>query len=249
VHYSDIGEGNVVLLIHGYLESLDVFTSLSKSMSKYCRCICIDIPGHGLSTVVDDLSMPLVSGLIKSLMDSLLISKFSVIGHSLGGYIALSYAELYPESLNSICLLHSSANADSPEKQKNRLREIDLVNKGMKNLICASSIPSMFSNSNKQLFKEKINSIIEKAKLTPEKGVLAALNCMRNRKDENLMLKKLKIPKYLFLGKYDSFIDFDKAYLDAYYLECKVFVFDHSGHASFIEERQKCLDLLVSLYV
>lgn len=247
IHYTDQGDGLVLCFIHGYLENESIFSSITKQMSRYCRCISIDIPGHGLSCVQDNLSMDSISILIKSLMESLNIDKFSLIGHSMGGYVALAYAELYPESLNSIVLVHSSANADSEDKKNRRRKEINLIRNGMKDFICAYSIPSIFYDKTRAVYEKQILNIVSEAKKNSDQGVISALYCMTNRKDKNKMLENLFIPKFLFLGKYDTFIDCEKARLEAYSLGMQVFVFDHSAHVCFIEEELKCLSLLRKL--
>src|SRR4051812_6939833 len=96
VRYSDKGKGRVIVLLHGFLESLEIFDELSAKLSKSFRVISIDLPGHGQTPVLGYIhSMELMAQCVKSVLDSLHLKKYVVVGHSMGGYAALAFAELF----------------------------------------------------------------------------------------------------------------------------------------------------------
>jgi pimeloyl-ACP methyl ester carboxylesterase len=108
VHYFDEGKGDPILLVHGYLESAEIWSDLSASLSKEFRIISVDLPGHGLSEISEKpLTMEFMAGVIKGLLDYLGIERVFFTGHSLGGYIALAFLELYPDRLTGYSLFHS----------------------------------------------------------------------------------------------------------------------------------------------
>ncbi|MGQ1908951.1 alpha/beta fold hydrolase [Marinifilum sp. RC60d5] len=242
LRYRDKGKGNTVVLLHGYLESIDTFETFANDLSRLARVITIDLPGHGLSELKSDsCSIEEMACALHELISHLGINKINLIGHSMGGYVALAYADMYPEKLSALCLFHSSPNADTDEKRANRQREIDLVKQGKKELICKSNIPNTFSNRNLKKFDHEIERITEIACKTSTKGIIAALEAMMNRPDRNRVLKSLDIPKVSIMGKEDNFIPFDVAKEIARANDLTPFVLQTSGHMGFIEQRQECL--------
>src|ERR1035437_2147572 len=110
VRYSDKGKGRVIVLLHGFLESLEIWEELSAKLSKRFRVIAIDLPGHGQTPVIGYIhSMELMAECVKAVMDSLDLRKYVVVGHSMGGYAALAFAELFPQRVAGLCIFHSTA--------------------------------------------------------------------------------------------------------------------------------------------
>jgi pimeloyl-ACP methyl ester carboxylesterase len=131
IRYRITGQGHCVVLIHGYLENMEIWNDYANALSGQYRVLVLDLPGHGKSACnMESVPMDYMADCLKLLMDQLSIARAALVGHSMGGYMALSFAERYPERLAGLCLLHSTPNADSPDKRDARLREIDLVRAG-----------------------------------------------------------------------------------------------------------------------
>ncbi|RXQ96523.1 alpha/beta hydrolase [Ancylomarina salipaludis] len=242
IRFKDQGKGTVLVLLHGYLESIDTFNALACELSKTARVICIDLPGHGKSAIKNDnMSVDDMANAVYEVLSYLNLSRVHLMGHSMGGYVALAFAEKYVNYLASFSFLHSTANADTDEKRKNRGREIEFVRKGKKELICSTAVPNTFSKKNQAIFSEEIASLVEIALNTQDEGIIAALNAMMNRPDRNKVLKGLSVPKFSFIGKEDNFIPFEKGLEWADQNEMEAIVFEHSGHMSFIEEKDACV--------
>lgn len=121
VHYTIRGTGKVIVLLHGYLESSEVWENISEKLSGKFRIICVDLPGHGLSDIYGDThTMEFMATVIKELLVSLGIKKAFLIGHSLGGYVTLAFLELFPELLKGYCLFHSQPFPDPPAALERR---------------------------------------------------------------------------------------------------------------------------------
>lgn len=242
LRYRDKGKGNTVVLLHGYLESIETFANFANDLSRLARVITVDLPGHGMSNLkVKSCSIEEMADAIDALAVHLKLKKINIIGHSMGGYVALAYADKYVHKLESFCLFHSSPNADTEEKKENRKREIDLILEGKKELICKSSIPNTFSNKNLKKFAHEIERITKIACETPDHGIVAALAAMMNRPDRNHVLKALDMPKVSMIGKEDNFIPMKLAGEIAKANNLTPFVLQTSGHMGFIEQRQECL--------
>ena len=131
IRYTDSGKGPVVVLLHGYLESLEVWNGFSTKLSNHFRVLCFDIPGHGQSDVLHEIqTMEQLAAHIRKALLLLNINKCMMVGHSMGGYVTLMFQKLFPEMLLGFCLFHSHPFADSQEKQKNRMREMELIRDG-----------------------------------------------------------------------------------------------------------------------
>ena len=128
IYYSDTGEGEIIVLLHGYLETSEIWSGFAGKLAKKFRIISVDLPGHGLSKVYSEShTMEFMAGAVKVLLENLNIKKVFLTGHSLGGYVALAFLELYPGMLTGYCLFHSHPFTDRPETIEKRDREIKVV--------------------------------------------------------------------------------------------------------------------------
>ncbi|MRT91595.1 alpha/beta fold hydrolase [Ancylomarina sp. 16SWW S1-10-2] len=248
LRYFDQGEGEVLVLLHGYLEAIETFDAFAKDLATKVRVICVDLPGHGQSTLkLKHVNVEDMAEAVCALVVELNLGKVHLMGHSMGGYVALAFADKYADKLASFSLLHSSANPDTEEKKENRKREIDLLSRGKKDLICNTAIPNTFSKRNQESFLGEIDVLIEIASNTKEEGIINALNAMMNRPDRNKILKALQIPKHSFVGREDNFIPFEKGMEWAYDNGMKPVIFENSGHMSFIEEKDACINAVIEI--
>ena len=240
LRYRDKGKGNTVVLLHGYLESIETFETFANDLSRLARVISIDLPGHGLSDLkAENCSIDEMAISVDRLAEHLKLEKINIVGHSMGGYVALAYADLFTNKLESFCLFHSTPNPDTEEKKANRKREIELVKQGKKELICKTNIPNTFSNNNQKKFAHEIERVTQIACNTQENGIIAALEAMMNRPDRNHVVKALDMPKVSIIGKMDNFIPFEVAGEIAKNNNLTPFVLKTSGHMGFIEQRQE----------
>jgi pimeloyl-ACP methyl ester carboxylesterase len=239
VYVSDTKKGEkTVVLLHGYLETNEVWTDFKELLKFYVRVVAIDLPGNGLSgTNPDENSMEFMADIVADVLNHSEIDKATVVGHSMGGYVALAFAEKYPEMTEKLCLFHSTPNPDTDEKKQNRDREIALIEDGKLSLILHVNIENMFAADNLQRMKEAIAMISENATISDLKGIVACLRGMKNRKDMNAFLSQFDKPLLWVLGKKDKYIpETVAAGLIEKFPHAKTLVFDDAGHAAFLEE-------------
>jgi pimeloyl-ACP methyl ester carboxylesterase len=121
ISYYDEGKGSPILLIHGFAGSKQYWDKIIPKVASEYRVIALDLPGHGDSDMSkDNYSIEDMAGTVKELLDQLDLNKVTMFGHSLGGYITLAFAEMYPHYLNGYSLVHSTANPDSEEAKEAR---------------------------------------------------------------------------------------------------------------------------------
>lgn len=246
LRYQDLGNGPVVVLLHGYLESLKIWKSFASELSKNFRVISPDLPGHGKSELTEEIqTMDSMAYEIKLLLDHLEISSCIMVGHSMGGYVALSFLEKYPFMLIGISLFHSSPFADTMEKKNHRDREINLINQGKKSLVYYNHIAKTFAKDNIYLYPEINEKLLRMGDKSNPNGIVAALEGMKIRKDLSDLLEKTEVPVQYIIGKMDNFIPFD--IMDRMKLpkNADIVILENSGHMGLFEEEEKSLDSVI----
>jgi pimeloyl-ACP methyl ester carboxylesterase len=246
IHFSDSGKGVPIVLLHGYLESSEVWNGFSERLSSDFRVISIDLPGHGLSDVYGEVhGMEFMATGIKELIDYLDIKKVFLIGHSLGGYVALAFLELFPGQLTGYCLFHSQPFSDPPAVIDKRKREIEIVKMGKKNLMYPDNVIRMFAPSNLEKFAGALQRSKDIAALLPGDGIIALLNGMMIRPSRLSFMEEGKVPFLWILGSMDSYIPCEliqtKVKLPS---NGRAVVLTNSGHMGFVEEEKRSLVII-----
>ena len=130
VHFTSIGKGNAVVLLHGFLENSAMWNEIANILSKRNRVICIDLLGHGQTGNLGYIySMEDQAQMVKAVLNHLKLRKYVVVGHSMGGYVALAFAKLFPSAIKGLSLMNSTALPDSEEKKISRDRGIKALKK------------------------------------------------------------------------------------------------------------------------
>ncbi len=188
--YTIAGQGPVVVFLHGFLEDHHIWDAFTEKFEKNHTIIAIDLPGFGKSSVFyENHSMTFMANAVYYILLEENIENCILVGHSMGGYVALAFADLYPAKLNGLVLFHSHAGADEEEGKQNRNRTIKLVKSDRLGYI-SSFIPQLFAEKNIVKFDEEINFLRKKAnKISPD-AVIAALEGMRDRNDQRKLLRR-----------------------------------------------------------
>jgi pimeloyl-ACP methyl ester carboxylesterase len=204
ISFSDIGKGTAVVLLHGFLENKTMWRELVPSLAKKNRVISIDLLGHGETDCLGYIhSMEENAEIVDAILSHLRIRKAVFIGHSIGGYVALAFAELHINKVKGLVLLNSTALEDSIERKINRDRAIKAVKQNYINFV-RMSIANLFSENNRDLLKNEIENVKLEALKTPLQGIVASLEGMKIRKDRQFILKETDFPKLLILGEKDG---------------------------------------------
>ena len=242
IHYRDEGSGNVLVLLHGFPESMEIWNDFTEVLSKKYRIITVDLLGHGESGCTGEKhTMEEMAEVVNVVLDFCHVEKCMLIGHSMGGYITLAFTELFPEKLKGICLFHSSALADTEEKKENRLHAMESVKENHDRFV-DELIPTFFAKKNRTLFEKEIEAMKALARKNSMEGIAAALAGMRDRKERMDVLKNLKVPVLFLLGRYDSLMPIDKLLPQIKLPENSLtIVLENSGHMGFIEEKEEAI--------
>jgi pimeloyl-ACP methyl ester carboxylesterase len=241
--YSDHGEGSCIVLLHGYLESGRIWEGFVEQFPGRYRMIVPDLPGHGDSGTWGKVhTMDEVAGAVQAILMAEGIDKVFLAGHSMGGYVTMAFADLFPDSLNGYALVHSTPFADTNEKRENRDREISLVLCGKKRQIVMVNIPKAFATENLERMAGQVEYLKKMALLSPDEGMIALLNGMKERPDRTAVLQNPQWPVLLIGGMKDNYIPlevFDK--LIDLAPHARVLRLAESGHMGFMEEPERVI--------
>lgn len=248
VYFDDMGSGKAIVLLHGYLETREIWSDFARELSKDFRVIAIDIPGHGKSGKVSEThDMDLMAEAVNTVLTFLRINKCFMIGHSMGGYVTLAFMAKYRFRLYGISLFHSTPFADNDEKKANRDREIVLIKEGKKELLFNTNIPKGFATDNLEKFSREIDRAKVIGAKNPNDGIIALLEGMKVRPDRQDLLKETGLPVLFILGKKDNYIPFDLMYNVAKRTSTgEILSLENSGHMGFIEEPEKSVQKVKS---
>jgi len=247
VMFADNGKGNPIVLLHGYLESQEIWFSFAEKLIKAGhRVITLDLPGHGFSsTVGDEHTMDYLAAAVDAVLCEQKVEKCMVVGHSMGGYVALAFAKTYPEKLAGLCFFHSTPNPDSEEKRANRDREIELIKAAKKDLIVKTHIPTAFAKENLKRCADMVEEATLIAMETDNEGIVACLNGMKNRSDSNDFMKSIAKPVLMIFGAKDNYITPEvSTVLTERFPMHQTVILENSGHMGFIEEEKRSVEIL-----
>ena len=247
ISYSDTGKGTAIVLLHGFLENQTMWQDFVPELSKKYRVITIDLLGHGNTECLGYIhSMEDNADMVHEVLSELRIRKAILVGHSMGGYVALAYAELYPETMKGLVLLNSTSRADSEERKINRSRAIKVVKKDYATFI-RISISNLFSEDNRERLFSEIQKVTAEALKTPLQGIVASLEGMKIRKDREVLLHFAPYPKLLVLGKRDPVLNYEESREQIENTNMQLTTFP-DGHMSHIENKDELLKVLLQFF-
>jgi pimeloyl-ACP methyl ester carboxylesterase len=234
ISFSDVGKGTAVVLLHGFLENTSMWKDVIPQLSKRNRVIAIDLLGHGKSDCLGYVhSMELFAESVAAVLKHLRIRKCLVIGHSLGGYVALAFAEKYPQKIKGMCLMNSTAIEDDAERKTLRLRANKMIQKNFENMV-RMSFSNLFGEKSRSLFKAEMKAALQEALKTPIQGYIAGQEGMRIRPNRTAVLTENNFKKLIIIGEKDPVLDLETSLNEAKTTNSEVVVFPE-GHMSHIE--------------
>jgi pimeloyl-ACP methyl ester carboxylesterase len=243
LHYRISGEGNAVMLLHGFPEDGDLWEGVGRELAKHFKVIIPDIPGSGQSALGNDtISFETIAERLQEILIAEGIAKIVFVGHSMGGYTALAFASLFTEKVAGLSMVHSTALADSEDKIETRKKTITLIEKGGKKPFVQQMMPSLFSEGFKQQFSEKILAQIERGMALKEDSMIAYYKAMFSRPERTNVLRDALFPVQFILGNEDNLLPINCMMQQTHLSNVNfVSVYQQCGHMSMLEQPEKTL--------
>jgi len=252
VRYREEGTGDTLVLVHGFCESLDIWDEFIKILSQRYHVVAPELLGQGKNEFPPRIqggeaaggyavTMEMFAEGVNEILKACRVEQCTIVGHSMGGYTALAFAELFPEKVKGLCLFHSSALADTEEKKADRNKAIEAVKKDQAAFL-KDLVPRMFTPSNVGRMKGDVERILSIAKNTSQNGLIAALAGMRDRIDRQHVLECADYPVLFIIGKDDLMIPPDKILPQIVKPgHSEVLMLSGVGHMGFYEAKEKTL--------
>ncbi len=238
--YERRGTGSPLVLLHGYPLDHYLWDEVASLLVNTFDLIIPDLRGFGESSTVDSFyAMEDFASDIAALLDHLEIQKAAIAGHSMGGYVALAFARLYPERISGLGLVSSQALADAPDRKEGRYKSAAEVADKCSGSVVATMMPKFASNPPLQEFAR------ESMERQQPAAYIGALKAMAERVDSTPLLSSLKIPVVLVHGDADQLISIDRArevkaaLPNAYLVEIS-----GAGHMPMLEDKEKTAEAL-----
>jgi pimeloyl-ACP methyl ester carboxylesterase len=241
LHFFEKGQGPVLLFLHGFCETGEMWRHFADSLSTQYRVLCPDLPGFGASPITHRITcIEDVAEQLEEWMDALQIQHPIVLGHSLGGYVALALLERMGDRIKAIGLLHSTAYADDLEKKELRNRVIIFLKKHGAAKFVSSFVPQLFPEHRREELAGAMAHAIEDGQRSSLEGLLAYTVAMRDRKDRLAVLEQFEGPKLLLAGTIDGAVKIESSRAQqgafTHYIEL-----EGVGHLGMVEEKEKTL--------
>ena len=243
IAYTVSGQGNALVLVHGFLETSTMWKPYIEVFSKTHKVITIDLLGHGKTGCLGYIhTMEEMAETVFAVLTALRLRKIHLAGHSMGGYVALAFAEMYPDYVKGLCLINSTARADSAERKLNRDRAIKAVKHNHTQFI-RLAISNLFRPKNRKIFAETIKEVKKEALTISLQGIVAALEGMKIREDREVLLHFSPYKKMMIIGKRDPILEYEIVIDQIKNSAVEVRIFP-DGHMSHIENKD---ELMLSL--
>ncbi|MFZ3576810.1 2-succinyl-6-hydroxy-2,4-cyclohexadiene-1-carboxylate synthase [Virgibacillus sp. DJP39] len=236
------GHGEPIMLLHGFTGSTSTWMSLASTLEKSFQVIRIDLPGHGRTKVSTPKTMTDCTRDIREILKQLGHEKIHLLGYSMGGRTALSFALSYPDCVQSLILESSSPGLEKAEERKARIKKdqqiADRINSnGIEAFVDFWQNIPLF-DSQKQLPQTTQKSIREERLSQTKEGLITSLTYMGNGAQPSWWgkLHLLKLPVLLIVGEWDSkFIKINKS-MKNLLPNSKLMIAEKAGHAIHVEQ-------------
>lgn len=243
--YRKEGTGFPLVLIHGFPEDGDIWKNQLLVLQGKFTIIIPDLPGSGASERLDktddkEITMADYADCMFALLQYENINECAVIGHSMGGYIALALVERHPNIIRGFGFVHSTAFADSDERKVMRAKGINTMGEYGSYAFIKTIVPGLFSEQYKQNHYEQINVLIEKGKSFQPAALQQYYKAMMLREDKTSVLKSSKVPVLFIMGKEDKAAPIDDVLQQAHLpLISYIHILENSAHMGMLEQKDE----------
>ena len=266
LHYYDYGEDELayfdegdnefvnnkptLLLIHGFGEDHCIWKNQIKFLSQYYRVIAPNLPGvHCKPLTINHTHKPSLSNYVEvlhDLMHSLHIEKYYIVGHSMGGYIGLAFANYYVNHVIGLTLVHSTSFEDNTAKKEIRLKVAEFIQEQGTRKFLEATYQNLFGNNFKKAHPDKIQDVIDSVSDISPEAMIQFVMAMRNRSAHEHLLREQRIPIGMIVGEEDIAVPIEDSLLQTQLLPANnVIILKNVGHMGMLEATEQVNNTLL----
>jgi pimeloyl-ACP methyl ester carboxylesterase len=206
--YTVHGKGEPIVLVHGFGEDSRIWDQQVHFLQNNYQVIVPDLRGSGNSVMNETpVTVESMAEDICLVLDAEKISSCIMLGHSMGGYITLAFADHHPSYLKAFGLIHSTAYADSDEKKEARRKSIAFINQHGASEFMKTTIPNLFAAHFNQQQKNRVDELVEQSRQFSSKTVTGYYEAMIARPDRSIVLYNAAVPVLFFIGEEDKAVN------------------------------------------
>lgn len=228
-----------LVLLHGFGETAAVWQPLAEPLAAHADVLLPDYSERALP------HLDAYADWLRDWLDARRAGPVVLVGHSMGGYIALAFAEKYGDRLTGLGLFHSTAYADSEERRQKRLEAIQKIDSTGVEEFLRGFVPNLYAETYARQFPERLEAHVQAVKHLPAEALKAALRAMRDRPDRREVLRRAPFPVLFVIGLADRSVSpqdaLEQVTLPARHHEA---VLDGIGHSGMTEAPEGCLSAL-----
>ncbi len=246
--YREEGTGLPVLLLHGFAEDGGIWNEIAPRLSTGCRLLIPDLPGSGNSTLLPgEPSIDTLADSIRMFIDALGIDQCVLIGHSMGGYVSLAFAERHPQRLKAFGFFHSTAYADSEEKRAARRKSIEFIREHGAAPFIRQSTPNLFAGVTREQRPQLVEDTIRRYSSFSPDSLVYYYEAMISRPDRVSVLQQFDGPVAFVMGVMDTVVPYEQSLKQCHEPRISlVYTLSHSGHMGMLEEPERGSTVLES---
>lgn len=246
LRYRVRGQGQPVVLVHGFGEDHRIWDLQSAQLEQRFRLVLPDLPGSGTSELNSDVSMENLAEALHAVLQEEKIDSVVMLGHSMGGYATLAFAEKYPGMLKAFGLVHSTSYADNEEKKQTRRKGIEFIRTHGVPEFFKATMANLFSSHTKELNPGLVEALVNQYKDMSADALVAYYEAMMLRPDRQEVLKNFNRPILFLAGEQDTTIPYEHvkqqsrlpllSYLHVLHLSGHMGMWEEANETGFILE-------------
>jgi 3-oxoadipate enol-lactonase len=239
VNVVDRGEGDPVLFLHAFPLQAAMWDYQVEALEGTHRCIAVDLPGFGQSeppTAPDDASMHGWADLVTGVLDQLGVVTATVVGASMGGYVAMALLRHHRERVGQLVLAGSRARSDDPGVAQRRSSQQAQLREGTEvSVLAKATVEGLLSSASMSRgdLVEYVHALAEGA---DPGGWIAALEAMKDRPDSMLLLRQAQVRALVVVGELDRITPIADAMSVRSLLRGELVVVPNVGHLPNVED-------------
>lgn len=226
-----------LVFLHGFLESAEIWDEFLRDFPPHYRTLRLNLPGYGPEPQVGlNYSFEAAADYVQAQLKATGAHQVLLVGHSMGGYVALAFAEKFPAQVAGLCLFHSSSLPDSEEDQERRQRNREFLEQHGVAAFTEEFLKPQFSAAQRESMEHHVRMLQRIGAAVPLEAAIGSMDAMAHRPDRRAVLEKATYPLLFIAGKDDRAVPPEKTHEESLLPDhSTVLWLANVGHLGFLE--------------